>query len=426
MEAKKEYYFSYDRVHRWLNILKSANRSSLHPDISDLSLLCSEIRLGSIGDYNEVEWNRFGINADSIPTLLGENFRQETEPCPAIEIVRVLVYWRDHAREVLADDSDSDEISRFEEACCNAIEKLSPKCKDEYMNQLKEELGEYASDLEGILDIITFGDKLYLKSLKEQQETWKDYFESEEWKIIYDQCLEGTEMVLEGLFSSTEHSPFPYPFIVLVAYRLYLDILRLIDKGEDPDMDKIFRDARGLFVHYSGRYIKPTQNSITLALWLLVVILQVDRGADERRPEKNELYIDWAKRIASEVEHHPHGSYHIHELFEPIDDIVKKILAVEDAEGEENIASSVAPDDSLFLANSMGFELCKEKLLSILNNSSTKLEVCRKLKDKSNAIYFNMEHKRTDLARILNTWVPLITNSKNKKWEFTDDDFRKA
>lgn len=424
MEEKKEYYFSYERIHRWLNVLKSVNRASLHPDTTELSTLCSEIRLGNIGDYNEVEWNRFGISADSIPTLLGENFRQEKQTCPTIEIVRVLVYWRDHAQEVLLAASDIGEINRFEVECCKAIERLVPKCVEEYENQLKKELGEYASDLEEVLNIITFGDKLYLSALKEQQETWKDYFESEEWKIIFEQGLKGTEDIQDALFSNTEHSPFPYPFITLVTYSLYLDILRQLDENKEPDLDKIFRDARGLFIHYSGRYISPTNNSITLALWLLVIILQVDRGADERRPEKNELYIDWSKRIASEIELHPHGTYNIPALFEDIDAIVEKVLSIGDV--DENEVSSITPDDSIFRTNSMDYELCKEKLLYILNNSSTKLEVCRKLRDQKNSVYFNTNQQNTLMARILNTWVPLISNQKNKQWVFKDDDFRKT
>ena len=114
IEHKKEYFFSFDRIHRELKHLRSKYYDK-YKNISELDLLCSQyLYYERIGYYNEVEWHRFGISCKSLPHMLDLITGK-------IECLRVLVYFRDHPHDILSDDS---QIAEFEMLCCERINEL--------------------------------------------------------------------------------------------------------------------------------------------------------------------------------------------------------------------------------------------------------------------------------------------------------------
>lgn len=422
-EDPKDYYFSYDKLHKQLNAYCSVSNESFDRDSTEFDVLCNEIWYSTIGDYSEVEWQRLGINTESFAILTGA-YSTRNIPRLAMDILHVLVYWRDHAKEVLPPDEDDVTAKLFEIECCKLINEYKSICEEELQLQ-REELGEWGKYLDGPMWVSVYGNDYVVEKVKDLRLFMTEYMESEEWKIIWENCPENKEDI--------DHGPFPYAMIVHLAIMKYADIIDMLNAYTEKlspgnltsiiDLETLRKEIRGLFVKLTGRYIALDNGVIALVFWLISLFLLTDRDYAERKVKYASFYRQLSDDILFFIENLK-TSYVVPGLRQANEIIAEALQSLTDEEVEKN--SPVAPDDSLFLANSMGFELCKEKLLSILNNSSTKLEVCRKLKDKSNAIYFNMDQKRTDLARILNTWVPLITNPKNKKWEFTDDDFRKA
>lgn len=123
IEHKKEYFFSFDRIHKELNHLRSKQYEE-YKIFSELDLFCG-MYLGHerIGYYDEVEWHRFGITSEALPhmlLLIGDQ----------LECLRVLVYFRDHPRDILGEDVDNKVLREFELNCCQEINQIMTSLKD--------------------------------------------------------------------------------------------------------------------------------------------------------------------------------------------------------------------------------------------------------------------------------------------------------
>lgn len=422
-ETSKEYYFSYDKLHKQLNAYCSVSKEMFNRDSTEFDVLCLEIWYSAIGDYSEVEWHRLGINTESIVILTG-GYSAQNIPCLAMDILHVLVYWRDHAHEVLPPDEDDVSAKLFEIECCKLIKEYKTICEVELQSQ-REELGEWGKYLDGPMYVSVYGNDYVVDKVKDIQHFMTEYMESEEWRIIWENCPENKEDI--------DHGPFPYAMIVHLAIMKYGDIMDMLHSYTDKktineyithfDFEALRIEIRGLFVKLSGRYIAIDNGVIVLVLWLISLFLLTDRDYTDRKEKYFSIYKQLSENILFYIENLK-TSYVVAGLRQA-NNLVAEVLMSNLKEVPEE-KQSIAPDDSIFRVNSMDYEMCKEKLLYILNNSRTKLEVCRKLKEQRNSIYFNTNQQNTVLARILNTWVPLITNQKNKRWEFKDDDFRKS
>jgi hypothetical protein len=143
IEHKKEYFFSFDRIHKELKHLMSQNYDD-YKIFSELDLLCGHyLGRGRIGYYDEVEWYRFGITTESLSKmmiLIGY----------PTECLKVLVYFRDHPHDILGEDVDDAELKEFEMTCCKGIHN--------YMKPIMEEKKKGGAHVLTKMEAIEHGD----------------------------------------------------------------------------------------------------------------------------------------------------------------------------------------------------------------------------------------------------------------------------
>ena len=141
--TQKEYFFSFDRIHKELKHLMSQNYDD-YKIFSELDLLCGHyLGRGRIGYYDEVEWCRFGITTEALSKmmiLIGY----------PTECLKVLVYFRDHPYDILGENVDDAVLKEFEMTCCQGI--------NNYMKPIMEEKRKGGTHVITAMEVIEHGD----------------------------------------------------------------------------------------------------------------------------------------------------------------------------------------------------------------------------------------------------------------------------
>jgi len=403
MEEKK-YYYTYERLHKELMIELSKDYET-YSKATELFLLCTRyLHCERIGNYNEVEWNRLGISKKSIPALysmVGDWW----------ETIRVLVYWRDHANRII-NESSSDDIIQFERACCKEIDKL----RFEWM---KDEIFFSKFPHPNTYQIINGLDNPKLNSA-----------DLLTWGIGIKQLAD----FLPTHSEDDEHSPFHTSIILDVAlegvwlvYHWSKDHIRVCD---------LKPVLVGAVFERTNRIISSDGIIMSKILFAISVLLETECYKSFR----NEDYIQAYHDLSIELMNYTRS---VHELFDewtkPLGTAIKALSHFKESDFYQEFietpivemptlteATNENPNTSIFRSD-VDAQLCKEKLLDILNHNTCKAEVYRELKDLHDKnLYFNIGTKYAPLARVLNTWIPLTIHKDDKKWIFRGDDFSKT
>lgn len=440
MEEKKAYYFSYERYHRLLNIMRSVSKLPNVFELTEFDILCSDISHGLIGDYGEVEWKRFGIGMDSFEKLLNSGF---STPLPRqdLERLRALVYWRDHVRELFPEETGAEKLEKFEVECSKQIRSMLPICEEEIARaKSKDDLGRWVGYIMEPVNVSIHGDETYKKVLSYLKEVQREELESEEWQIIHSHLPHWDE-------DEINHSPFPIEMIIKAARHTSLLVWENIDKTisseedivdtipslmlKNTDAGTLFDELRGHLVFTSGRYIAKEDAALTYAMWLTCVYILID--------SQDEPYYEEASRISKELlayiktiqgEDYPVVSLE-YDIWEIMSDLKerKKGQTASNAEEQEETPSEVplVKPDSSFFGEKFSPDVCEAELLRILNGARTKAAACRGILTYADAGYFVLSDKTDqEKAAAINPWLALTNKKDNPKFVLTEHDFCKA
>ena len=431
MEEKKAYYFSYERYHRLLNIMRSVSKLPNVFELTEFDILCSDISHGLIGDYGEVEWKRFGIGMDSFEKLLNSGF---STPLPRqdLERLRALVYWRDHVRELFPEDTKAEKLEKFELECCKQIYSMLPICEEEIARaKSKDDLGRWVGYIMEPVNVSIHGDETYKKVLSYLKEVQREELESEEWQIIHSHLPHWDE-------DEINHSPFPIEMIIKAARHMSLLVCENLGKKlpsptlKSTDVGTLFNELRGQFVLTSGRYIAREDAALTYAIWLTCVYMLIESQNEPYYPKvlrKSKNLLDYIKVIQG-GDHYPVASLE-DDITQIMRDLAerKKAQTASNAEEQEETPSEVplVKPDSSFFGEKFSPDVCEAELLRILNGARTKAAACRGILTYADAGYFVLSDKTDqEKAAAINPWLALTNKKDNPKFVLTEHDFCKA
>lgn len=409
MEEKK-YYYTYERLHKELNISLSIAYDRFSTE-TELSILCKRyLHNELIGQYEEVEWNRLGINVKTVEQIakMIDN---------AFESLRVLVYWRDHADEVLGVCVPED-VKKFERSCCKEITRLR---NDFYMAN-RRIIGNNGT-------VCALYATRIMKCEDKVQVT----------PSMLMTMGHGFQMLARYLPAYTEdydHSPFS-AFVVLDVSKRQLPHI-IASWEEDVCFScydfvyQVQRDLRKL----TNRYVPENSMTIIQILFTISVLLETEYALCVGDRNNKLAYHFLGLELLDFMKQRHQWRLEWQNLRDDAIAVLSTMPAMEfDGDVPMNNETSIPnqsaiinenPNTSIFRSD-VDAQLCKEKLLDILNHNTCKAEVYRELKDLHDKnLYFNIGTKYAPLARVLNTWIPLTIHKDDKKWIFRGDDFSKT
>lgn len=300
MEEKKEYYFSYAKIHDDLKHYLSVNFDK-YAEATELEILCEDYlapeRVGNHA-YGEIEWHKFGVTSRHLKKIIG----WLNNP---MESLRVMVYFRDHSQEILGQEADESAVRAFERACCKEVNEIMKMYADQHddMRIPRARVIEYGY--------------------------WHQYNDMEDISLWGKGC----QLIAKHLpyYTSFEdgYRPFPADTVISVGiikhYHLLLDInetkQELLD-GEISDwlyMEWFVDSVRNRLVFEEQRWLPKPEIPLMQTLFVISVLLLTERDhayKDERlKPlykklsdyimgylkEHYEFYFRWGEEKRTEI-----------------------------------------------------------------------------------------------------------------------------
>ena len=416
--VEKDYYFSYENVRQKLREARRLCGMEYFKGVTVLEMLARLLHEEAIGidAYGEVEWRAFNITADNIEKIAKIIEKPD-------EIVRVFTYISDHACDVLPLEATQKEIEAFELACdslvCKVIDENKPPVKGGY-----DENRPYLRLIGANYNMLT---ELELKGSA---------------KIIFEHMWKPSDYKYTNLF--------PFDSICFAAKStlgLSTIFYPLPKEGEDedtvemPDIEKLLPNIRSTLSMIANRPVRDHKEPLIQTLFVMSVYAKEAGGSrspigrymikfsnmliDFIDKKYHEDVSDSVREAAVEIR-----KYMMSAITESINKHVEQNIALGEIEPfkEDNAVAGDIPDDnpdgSFFTCSEdYPYDTCKKQLLQDINESTSKLDACRRIHTSTIAGYFQLQGKTNDEKAILiNPWVAYT----NKKYVFVGDDFRKA
>ena len=300
MEEKKEYYFSYAKIHDDLKHYLSVNFDK-YAEATELEILCEDYlapeRVGNHA-YGEIEWHKFGVTSRHLKKIIG----WLNNP---MESLRVMVYFRDHPQEILGQEADESAVRTFERACCKEV--------NEIMKDFKNQREEYGYPWARVLE---YG-------------YWHQYNDMEDISLWGKGCQLIAKHLPYYISFENCYRPFPADTVISVAiikhYHLLLDINETPQEllnGEISDwfnMDSFAVETCDQLIFEEQRLLPESNTPLMQTLFVISVLLLTERDhayKDERlKPlykklsdyimgylkEHYELYFMWGEEKRTEI-----------------------------------------------------------------------------------------------------------------------------
>lgn len=311
----REYFFSYKKIHDELKHELSCNYER-YKDVGELDILCCWY-LGAerVGDYSQVEWNRFGINAKNLPQITANIDN-------SFESLRVLVYFRDHPADILGEDAEVKDLQHFERSCCRAISEIM----QQYVGQKEVpgtpwarviELG-YCQEYDEMEDLALWG-----KGNRELAEYIPYY-------ISFEDC----------------YGTFPVNAILSAAitkhYHLVTDLSKIAAdvKDENPagyiNIENFADSVRNRLIHKQQRFLPKGEKPLMQTLFAISVYLLTERDNNYKEERLKPLYKEVSDLIINYIkEKWPKMSFMIEQHREDAVEALKGMNYLDFARTEE-------------------------------------------------------------------------------------------